>query len=204
MSCGVGCRHESDPAWLWLWCRLAAVAPIRPLAWEPPYAAGAALKRQKKKKKKKTQAVQRGVLPLGVSTSVRVSVELVFVSREISCLSGRKPPPLSGNEALAVFFGGAKPCANMGRLCLSPDGPADGPAGQSPLPVGEEEADSTISAVKRRFVKTARRKQPGTAIRPLPWPVQGKAQHRKTIQLVQEFSSPSRRRKSVSLLPALL
>ena len=41
---------------LWLWCRLAATAPIRPLAWEPPYVAGAALekaKRQKKKKKKK-------------------------------------------------------------------------------------------------------------------------------------------------------
>ena len=25
-------------------CRPAAAAPIRPLAWEPPYAAGAALK----------------------------------------------------------------------------------------------------------------------------------------------------------------
>ena len=33
--------------------RLAAVAPIRPLAWEPPHAAGAALKRLKKKKKVK-------------------------------------------------------------------------------------------------------------------------------------------------------
>ena len=28
---------------LWLWCRLAAVAPIRPLAWEPPCAAGVTL-----------------------------------------------------------------------------------------------------------------------------------------------------------------
>ena len=27
-----------------LWCKSAAVAPVRPLAWEPPYAAGAALK----------------------------------------------------------------------------------------------------------------------------------------------------------------
>ena len=34
---------------LWLWCRLAAVAPIPPLAWEPPYATGMALKRLKKK-----------------------------------------------------------------------------------------------------------------------------------------------------------
>ena len=38
---------------LWLWCRPAAIAPIRPLAWEPPYATGAALKRQKDQKKKK-------------------------------------------------------------------------------------------------------------------------------------------------------
>ena len=56
MSCGVGCRCSLDTALLWLWCRPAATAPIRPLAWEPPYAVGTALekaKRQKKKKKKK-------------------------------------------------------------------------------------------------------------------------------------------------------
>src|SRR5512136_2561390 len=56
MSCGVGCRRGSDPALLWLWRRPVATAPIRPLAWEPPYASGAAheiAKRQKKKKKKK-------------------------------------------------------------------------------------------------------------------------------------------------------
>ena len=59
MSCGVGCRHGSDLALLWLWCSLAATAPMGPLAWEPPYAAGVALKRtkdQKKKKKKKAAA----------------------------------------------------------------------------------------------------------------------------------------------------
>ena len=50
MSCGVGHRNSSDPALLWLWHRHAATAPIRPLAWEPPYATGAALKSQKKKK----------------------------------------------------------------------------------------------------------------------------------------------------------
>ena len=33
--------------------RLAATAPIQLLAWEPPYATGAALKRQKKKGKEK-------------------------------------------------------------------------------------------------------------------------------------------------------
>ena len=49
MSCGVGRRRGSDLALLWLWCRPAATAPIQPLAWEPPCAAGTALKRQKKK-----------------------------------------------------------------------------------------------------------------------------------------------------------
>ena len=29
---------------LWLWCTLAAAAPIQPLAWKLPYTAGAALK----------------------------------------------------------------------------------------------------------------------------------------------------------------
>ena len=52
MSCGIGCRLGSDPALLWLWHRPAAAAPIRPLAWEPPYAAGVALEKAKKKKDK--------------------------------------------------------------------------------------------------------------------------------------------------------
>ena len=53
MTCGVARRHGSDPSLLWLWHGPAAVAPIRPLAWEPPYAASAALKSKKKKKKEK-------------------------------------------------------------------------------------------------------------------------------------------------------
>jgi len=53
VSCGVGCRLGLDLALLWLWHRLAAAAPIGPLAWEHPYAAGAALKKKKKRKKKK-------------------------------------------------------------------------------------------------------------------------------------------------------
>ena len=47
----VGHRHGLDPALLWLWRRLANAVPIRHLAWEPPYATGAALKRQKRQKK---------------------------------------------------------------------------------------------------------------------------------------------------------
>ena len=45
MSCSVGCRLGLDPVLLWLWCRLAATALIQLLAWELPYAMGAALKR---------------------------------------------------------------------------------------------------------------------------------------------------------------
>ena len=47
VSCGAGRRHSSAQIWQlqWLWCRLAAAAPIRPLAQELPYA----LKRQKNK-----------------------------------------------------------------------------------------------------------------------------------------------------------
>ena len=57
MSCGVGHRRGSDLALLWLWCRPAAVAPIQPLAWEPPYAEGVALKSKENKIKQKEDAV---------------------------------------------------------------------------------------------------------------------------------------------------
>ena len=51
ISCGVGGRHSWDLALLWLWCRPVATALIEPLAWEPPYAVDAALKRPKKEGK---------------------------------------------------------------------------------------------------------------------------------------------------------
>ena len=50
MSCHVGCSSSSDLALLWR--RLAAVALIRPLVWEPPYTTGVTPKSKKKKKKK--------------------------------------------------------------------------------------------------------------------------------------------------------
>ena len=64
-SSGVGHRCGLDASLLWLWCRPAATAPIRSVAWEPPYAEGAALeknKRQKDKKKKKN--VQLDMIPV--------------------------------------------------------------------------------------------------------------------------------------------
>ena len=48
MSFSVACKHDLDPALLWLWCRPGASALIGPLAWELPYATGTAVKRKKK------------------------------------------------------------------------------------------------------------------------------------------------------------
>ena len=54
VSYSVGFRRGWDPSllWQWLWCRLAAIGPIQPLAWELPYAMAVALKKQNKTKKK--------------------------------------------------------------------------------------------------------------------------------------------------------
>ena len=55
MSYGVGHRRGPDLvlAWLWLWCRLVATAPIGPLAWELPYATGVALEKAERPKTNK-------------------------------------------------------------------------------------------------------------------------------------------------------
>ena len=55
MSCGVGLRCGSDLVLLWLCCRPVAMAPIRPLAWESPYAAGAAQEMAKRQKQTNKQ-----------------------------------------------------------------------------------------------------------------------------------------------------
>ena len=46
-------QWAKDPSLQWLWCRPAATSPIWPLAWEPPYAVGTALKMTQKKKERK-------------------------------------------------------------------------------------------------------------------------------------------------------
>jgi len=62
-SCGVGRRCGLDPELLWLWCGPVATALIRPLAWEPPYAARVAqemAKRQNKTKQTQTKKTTKG------------------------------------------------------------------------------------------------------------------------------------------------
>ena len=64
MSCGADRRHGSDLALLWLWFRLAAVALIRSLAWEPPYVRSVALKsKQNKTSIKATRAAKLQRVP---------------------------------------------------------------------------------------------------------------------------------------------
>ena len=58
VSCGVDCRRGSDPALLWLWRRLVATALIRPLAWELPYATGAALEKAKRQETKQNKVIK--------------------------------------------------------------------------------------------------------------------------------------------------
>ena len=53
VHCGVGGRRGLDLLLLWLWCRPAAAALIRPLAWELPYAMGAPAPHKKRVKQNK-------------------------------------------------------------------------------------------------------------------------------------------------------
>ena len=62
MSYGVGHRCGLDPVLLWLWCRPVATAPIRLLAWEPPYATGAALEKTKQNKQTKKVIILKTTL----------------------------------------------------------------------------------------------------------------------------------------------
>ena len=55
MSCGVGCGCGLDSVLLWLWHRPAAASLIQPLAWEPPYASGAAQEMAERQKQTNKQ-----------------------------------------------------------------------------------------------------------------------------------------------------
>ena len=64
VSCGVGSRRGSAPTRLWL--RPTAVAPLRSLAWDLPYATGAALKIEKRKRKlQQTHRLCQQTYPFG-------------------------------------------------------------------------------------------------------------------------------------------
>ena len=79
MSCAVGHRHSSDLVLLWPWCRPVATAPIRPLAWAPPHATGAALKGQKTKKKKERKKEREKEM-----TNYKLNTLLIMVTYALS------------------------------------------------------------------------------------------------------------------------
>ena len=83
--CGSQTRLGSHVAELWR--RLVATAPIRLLAWEPPYAEGAAqekAKRQKKKKKRKEKKRNtfKNIL-VGVSFGISIITYLRLIPIEV-------------------------------------------------------------------------------------------------------------------------
>ena len=77
MSCGVGQRCGTDLVLLWLWCRLAAAAPTGPLAREPTYAAGAALKKKTTPPQKTTTLIPSNLNLLYLDILSLFSVALV-------------------------------------------------------------------------------------------------------------------------------
>ena len=67
---------------MWLWSRPTATAPIRPLAWEPPYAGDAALE-ETKRKEMSTQSVlsAHGHFTLLAKKVHQLCYELVLLNR---------------------------------------------------------------------------------------------------------------------------
>ena len=60
---------------LWLWCRLAAAAPMRPLAWDLPYATGRGTKKQKIKPNQTKEANELQQIPQqGGCVGIRVEL----------------------------------------------------------------------------------------------------------------------------------
>ena len=117
MSCGVGRRRGSNPQLLWLWHRLAATAPIRPLAWEPPYAVSEALTKDKRQKKKKgikiidlenNQVIceinQRVLLPNMKSCHIIIGFLLLTIHTQIYSLFSLHSPSLPSLPPSFVFF----------------------------------------------------------------------------------------------------
>ena len=155
MSCGVSCRRAPDPTLLWLWCRLAAAAPIGPLVWELPCAAGAALKRLKKKKKSLTHHEDTSIVCLllyfpqdsGISDS-----EQDFKGLGLRACSHLFPSCLTYSHLATLLrchsppipspHGFPKALTRFGRAALSllTDGNEDVPSDLSFLPVAGSQA----------------------------------------------------------------
>ena len=102
MSCGIGRRHGLDLVLLWLRCRPAVAASIRPLAWELPYAACTALERQDKTKQNKTKILT----PNSQQEDVfKLTVCGVFTATAPLCSHGVLLTPLSMYGKIVFIHG---------------------------------------------------------------------------------------------------
>ena len=91
----MGLRGGLHPVLLWLWRRQAATAPTVPLAWEPPYATGVALKGQKKSYENKTANNRnRGQAAFGPGVQKTAGKHVVHQGEEGQEMRlGRQPRP---------------------------------------------------------------------------------------------------------------
>ena len=113
VSHGVGRRCGSDPALLWLWCRPAAAAPCRPLAWERPCVLGAVLKQQPTKLKSSSFSVAgRTMNEKQLKRETAESTPCVFSAASSSDIEMPSRLPISG--------GGPSPSWRV-SLCFSSD-----------------------------------------------------------------------------------
>ena len=96
MSCGVGHRHGSDLALPWLWCRLAAIAPIQPLAWELPHTVGAApqSKNETKQKRERLRGIEKAY-----TNRLRISGGQII----LFLLFRATPPAYRGSQARSLI-----------------------------------------------------------------------------------------------------
>ena len=85
----VGCRCGLGPALLWFWRMPPATALIRPLAWDPPYAAGVALEKKDEKqtnKQTKNSFFTPIFLMITSERKIKKMIPFTVASKIIKCL----------------------------------------------------------------------------------------------------------------------
>ena len=110
----MGRRCSSDPTLLWLWHRPVATAPIRPLAWEPPYCRGSGPRNSKKTKKKKKE---RKKVSSQRSRCQMVPHSQWHLDGRLACLRDSWPTALlSIQTAVYLSKGPTTVCVYFGKL----------------------------------------------------------------------------------------
>ena len=109
MSCGVGLRCML----LWLWCRLAAVGPIQPLAWELPNTTGVALKRHSDKQTNKQTKNLPVCCIFPIHSSIDGLVGCFHVLALVNIATGNVAVPRTRRDPVFLSLGGWIPRSGM-------------------------------------------------------------------------------------------